>query len=104
LRPAVALHAGASLFWATSFELPFGRIARRSRAAAWLGGAIVSAVAFVTDYYLVSRRFHPGYEVYLSRRGLLAVYVAIAAGLALGARSTRLDREPEDVEDLHRAV
>jgi hypothetical protein len=53
----VALHAGASLFWATSLDLAFGRTARRSRAAAWLGGAIVLAVAFVTDYYLVSRRF-----------------------------------------------
>jgi hypothetical protein len=96
----VALHAGASLFWATSLELPFGRIARRSRAAAWLGGAIVSAVAFVTDYYLVSRRFQPGYEAYLSRRGLLAVYAAIAAGLALGARSTRLDdHDPENGDE-----
>ena len=87
----VALHAGASLFWATPFELAFGRNARRSRAAAWLGSAIISAVAFVTDYYVVSRRFQPGYEAYLSRRGLFAVYAALAAGLALGARSTRLD-------------
>jgi hypothetical protein len=97
LATGLALHAGASLFWATPFELLFGRSARRSALAAWLGGAIVSGVAFVTDYYVVSRRFRPGYEAYLSPRGLFAVYAALAASLAIGARSTRFDdHQPED--------
>ena len=91
LATGVALHAGASLFWATPFEVAFGPLARRSAAGSWLGGAIVSAVAFITDYYVVSRRFRPGYEAYLSPRGLFAVYAALAAGLAIGARLSRLD-------------
>ena len=100
LATGVALHAGASLFWATPFEVAFGHLARRSAAGSWLGGAIVSAVAFITDYYVVSRRFRPGYEAYLSRRGLFAVYAALAAGLAIGARLSRLDdHQPEDRDE-----
>jgi hypothetical protein len=97
LATGLALHAGASFFWATPFEALFGRAARRGAAAAWLGGTLVSAAAFATDYYLVSRRFRPGYEAYLSPRALFAVYAALAAGLAIGARSARLNHhEPKD--------
>ena len=100
LATGLALHAGASLFWATPFELVFGRMARRSVGAAWLGGAIVSALAYVTDYYVVSRRFRPGYEAYLSPRGLFAVYAALAGGLAMAARSSRLNHhQPEDRDE-----
>ena len=96
----LVLHAGAAAFWATPFELLFGRIARRSALGAGVGGAAVSALAFVTDYYVVPRRFRPGYEAFLSGRGLFALYAALAAGLALGARLTRLDdHQPENRDE-----
>jgi hypothetical protein len=81
-----ALHTGASLFWALMFEALFGRAARGSRKAAVLGSAATAAAACVTDYRIVSRRFRPGFEAYLSRASLFAVYGALAAGFALGAR------------------
>jgi hypothetical protein len=96
----IGLHAGASVFWATFFEGVFGRAARQSRLAAWLGGAAISASAFMTDYYLVSKRFRPGYEAYLSRRSLFAVYAALAAGFAIAARLTApTDRDPSRIQD-----
>jgi hypothetical protein len=80
------LHHGASVFWAVFFEALFGRRAERSTAAALAGGAAISAAAYVTDYHVVSDRFKPGFEAYLSDRSLFAVYAALAVGLAAGAR------------------
>jgi hypothetical protein len=96
----MGLHVGASLLWGSVFEALFGRAARTSTAAAVAGAAAVSTAAFVTDYYIVDERFQPGYEKFLSRRGLFAVYAALAAGYVLAARSRALGRhEPEDREE-----
>lgn len=86
----LALHAGASLFWASFFEGLFGRAARRSAPSAVVGGAATSAAAYVTDYFVVPKRVRPGYEAFLSGGSLFAVYGALAVGLAIGARLTRL--------------
>lgn len=83
-----ALHTGASFFWAAVFEGVFGRWSRRRGRNALLAGAATALGACVTDYQLVSRRFRPGFEVYLSRPSLLGIYMALAAGFALGARMT----------------
>jgi hypothetical protein len=87
----VALHTGASIFWATIFEVVFGRPARSGVARAVAASAATSLGAYITDYYVVSKRFRPGYEAYLSRKSMFVVYAALAAGLALGASLTRLD-------------
>lgn len=50
--------------------------------AAAAGGVAVAAGAYVTDYYLVPRRFTPGYEMRLSGRSLALIYGALALGLA----------------------
>ncbi|HYG55546.1 MAG TPA: hypothetical protein VD965_09660 [Burkholderiales bacterium] len=69
-----ALHTAASVWWAAFYEA----LRPRSRSP---GAAIaVSAAAYIVDYYVVSRRFRPGFERYLSRRSLFAVYAALAAG------------------------
>lgn len=97
LATGFALHTGAAVFWAAPFELVFGRMARNNRLSALVGGATISIVAFITDYYIVGPRFRPGYEAYLSRRGLFGVYAALAAGLAIGTRLGRFgDHPPED--------
>lgn len=79
-----ALNHGACLFWATLFEKLFGTQAERGDAgAALLGGAAVSGIAYVTDYYLVPKRLTPGFEKRLSGRSLGAIYGVLA--LSLGA-------------------
>jgi hypothetical protein len=84
-------HHGASVFWALLYERLFG--ARRidaPPARAMADAAAVAALACFVDYRLTPRRLMPGYEARLSRRSLLAVYVAFAAGLALGGAALAL--------------
>ena len=44
-------------------------------------GVAISALAYVTDYYVVPRRFTPGFELTLSRRSFPWLYGAVAIGL-----------------------
>lgn len=44
-------------------------------------GIAVSALAYVTDYYVVPRRFTPGFELTLSRHSFPWLYGALAVGL-----------------------
>jgi hypothetical protein len=85
----LALHTGACLFWASVFELVFGRSARRSPTRLVLGGLQMALLSYVTDYHVVSARFRPGYERYLSKGSLAGVYVTLAGAFALGAALTR---------------
>jgi hypothetical protein len=48
-----------------------------------LDAAVVTAGAYITDYYLVPKRFTPGFEKRLSAKSMFAVYAALAAGLAI---------------------
>jgi hypothetical protein len=94
------MHHGASVFWAVFFEALFGRRAERSTSAALTGGAAIAGAAYVIDYHVVSDRFRPGFEAYLSNRSMLAVYAALALGLAAGARLRGLcDHQVENYEE-----
>lgn len=76
----LATHLTATVFWASLFEAwegPYRRPGRLGRAIA------VSALAAAVDYTITPHRFTPGWELVLSKRGMAAVYVAMAAGLAL---------------------
>ena len=85
LALGACLHIGANVFWASVFEWVYGRAARASPASACVGGLSVALLGFVVDYALVPSRLRPGMEAYLSRNALLAVYAALAAGLAWSA-------------------
>ena len=47
-----------------------------------LDAAAVTAGAYLIDYYLIPKRFTPGFEKRLSGKSLAAVFVALAMGLA----------------------
>lgn len=47
-----------------------------------LDAAAVTAGAYLIDYYLIPKRFTPGFEKRLSGKSLAAVFVALAVGLA----------------------
>ena len=72
--PGLALHFGATIFWATLYEA----VPRHP-----LGGAATAALAYVTDYHVVPRRLTPGWELRLPARSLALIYLVLAASLPL---------------------
>jgi len=95
----MALHHGASVFWATFFEALFGARAECSTGSALVGGSTIAAAAYITDYHVVSDRFKPGFEAHLSNRALFSIYAALAIGLAAGARLRGLYRHKIENND-----
>lgn len=86
------LNAAAMYAWSAVLEGAFGKWVRRAeqdgtspllRAA--VAGASVSALAYVTDYYVVPKRFTPGFEKRLSPWALATTYGVLAASLAVGS-------------------
>ena len=57
------IHVGSAMLWATLYERAFGSAADRGDVGrALAGGLAVSALAYVTDYHAVPKRFTPGWE------------------------------------------
>lgn len=82
----VALNMAATTSWATLHELFFGRFAdERDVVGTFVGGAFVSALAYVTDYHIVPAWLTPGFEKRLSNRSLMGIYTVLALGLTLGS-------------------
>ena len=103
----LALNTAAVTSWAALYELFFGRAGaaqssgavgngKRARASkpahsmsrvvakSLVGGAVISGLAYVTDYKLVPAWLTPGFDKRLSNRSLLGIYAALALGLGLG--------------------
>ncbi len=80
------IHHGTSIFWAALHGLVFGRSLSRKPALQHCAEAAVSATtAYFVDYHLTPRRLRPGFEKHVSPKGMVAVYAAFAAGLAIAA-------------------
>lgn len=81
-----AIHHSTSIFWAVLHEMVFHRGRHRKPAIQHCTEAAVSAAtAYVVDYYLTPPRLRPGFEKHISPKGMVAVYAAFAAGLAVAA-------------------
>jgi hypothetical protein len=80
------IHHVTSIFWAVLHERVFGR-SRRGKPAVrhCVEAAASAATAYVVDYHLTPRRFRPGFKKHVSSKGMVAVYAAFAAGLAMVA-------------------
>ncbi|HKU86213.1 MAG TPA: hypothetical protein VJV77_07725 [Casimicrobiaceae bacterium] len=79
-------HLAAATMWAFVFDLLFASGRRAVTLPRLLSeSAAMSAMACAVDYTITPKRFTPGYELRLSKRSLLATYVAFAGGLALGS-------------------
>jgi hypothetical protein len=84
--PGLLLNTAAITSWAVVHEALFGSPPiQRSLAKSLAGGAAVSAMAYVTDYHIVPKRFTPGFEKRLSNRSLAATYGVLALGLGIGS-------------------
>lgn len=76
-----ATNYAASVLWAFLYELLATR-RPRTPARALADGALVSGIAYVTDYHLVPRRLTPGFELRLPAKALACAYAALALGLS----------------------
>ncbi len=89
----------ACCFWAWVF-----RLWRRQRRPSFLRSAGhafgISALAYVTDYYLVPRRFTPGFELCLSQRSFPWIYGALAVGLLVPDAFTYMRQRWHSVPNL----
>ncbi len=89
----IALNTLAITSWAGVYEAAFGgRVRRGSNRAAIIGGIAISALAYVTDYYVVPGRLTPGFEKRLSPLSMFAVYVSLALSLPI---ASILGRKPQ---------
>lgn len=89
------IHHATSIFWAVLHESVFGGGSHRKPPIQHCAEAAVSATAaYVVDYHWTPRRFRPGFEKHVSPTGMVAVYAAFAAGLAIAAiaRDSRGDK------------
>ena len=80
----LATNHAACIFWAAIYEAVFAADAERGDSGkALAGAALVTGIAYVTDYHVVPKRLTPGYELRLPRRALACIYGALAAALPL---------------------
>ena len=78
----LVLNGVACGFWAWLYQCrPRSVNSPNSIAASIVRGIATSALAYVTDYYIVPRRFTPGFELCLPRRSFPWLYGALAVGL-----------------------
>jgi hypothetical protein len=83
--PGLILNSAAVTSWAILQEVLFRRRQKQKDVAEALAeGAIVSGLAYVTDYYVVPARLTPGFEKRLSNRSLASIYGVLALSLGLG--------------------
>lgn len=78
------IHHSTSVFWAVLYEAIFSGSGKKKPPLQHCTQAIASAAtAYVVDYHLTPRRLRPGFEKHVSPTGMVAVYAAFAAGLAI---------------------
>ena len=77
-------HVAATGFWAALYEL---WLARRGRSLADVVGkaAAMAGVSALVDYRATPKRFTPGWEFVLTPEAMMIAYLALGAGLAVGA-------------------
>ena len=84
----VLLNHSAAIMWAAVYEKWFAPNAAQRTASPLqplIGTVVVAAGAYITDYYLVPKRFTPGYEKRVSGKSMVAIYAALALGMAARA-------------------
>ena len=84
-----ALNAAAMGAWAATQRVLFGKPATDSLTRAAAVGAATSALAWLTDYKVVPKRFTPGFELHLDAKEMTLMYGVLAGALALGRAMER---------------
>jgi GNAT superfamily N-acetyltransferase len=80
----VGLHHLIAIGWATLHEAYVAPLARgRGPGAKLLAGVATAAITYGADYGLARGRLRPGFEKHLGLASRIAVYSALAVGLAI---------------------
>ncbi len=87
------IHEFSSILWAAPFEAWLAMNPPRSLWALLRDALVTSGIAAAVDYGPTPRRFTPGWELVLSKKSMVASYVALAFGLAAGALVSAQVRE-----------
>jgi len=82
----------ASIFWAVAFEAWRARLRPAGPFPMLRDALVMSAVAAAVDYGATPKRFTPGWEFVLSKKGMAVAYGGLAVGLAAGALLTQSAR------------
>lgn len=78
------LNLVACTFWTTCYHLSRRAVSKpNSSVTTALVGTGTTALAYITDYYVVPRRFTPGFELCLPSRSFPWLYGALALGILL---------------------
>jgi len=86
----ILLNHASAIFWALFYEKWFGQRGAsggtrarepRSLVKPVLGAAAVTASSYIIDYYLIPKRFTPGFEKRLSGKSLATIFGVLAVGL-----------------------
>ena len=88
------LNGVACVFWAGFYQAWRQTLPKRnSGPTSTLVGIGTSVIAYITDYYVVPRRFTPGFELCLSRRSFPWLYGALALGLLFSTVGEDIEEE-----------
>ncbi|HEX4415938.1 MAG TPA: hypothetical protein VH107_20065 [Lacipirellulaceae bacterium] len=84
--PGLLLNGAAVTSWAILQEVLFDhRQVKKSLSRSIAEGAMISGLAYVTDYHVVPPRLTPGFEKRLSNKSLATIYAALALSLGVAA-------------------
>jgi hypothetical protein len=75
----LALIKSAMAFWVVLYRL-FNRSTRAPKS--FLTGSLMAAFAYIVDYYIVPKRYTPGFEQKLSGKAMFFTYCALALAIA----------------------
>lgn len=81
------LNFGAMLGWAAVAEASFVflKLPAREFVTSTMVAIVVSVMAYVVDFHVVPKRLTPGFEIVVSKRSLLIIYVGLALAFFVGA-------------------
>ena len=84
-----AIHIASAFFWAAVAIVLLWMVGNARTGAAWMVGLGTAALAGVIDYGLMPSRLTPGWELVLPSSGVVAGFVALGVGIALGLGLTQ---------------
>lgn len=87
LLPGILLNFGAMLGWSAVAEIALRlvKVPLPQSALNLLVCGGVTIMAYIVDFYVVPKRFTPGFEHVLSSRSMLVVYALMTASLFAGS-------------------